>query len=86
MLIGGNITVWYVGFALGFAVTAIAVVIVMTIMFWASRIARQAHFAREAVETIREQSTELNDVPKILDSGVRILHSARSLRKVAVGK
>jgi acetolactate synthase small subunit len=86
MLIGGNITVWYVGFALGFAVTAIAVVIVMTIMFWASRIARQAHFAREAVETIRAQSTELNDVPKILDSGVRILHSARSLRKVAVGK
>jgi len=86
MLIGGNITVWYVGFALGFAVTTIAVMIVMTIMFWASRIAQQAHLAREAVEAIREQSTELNDVPKILDSGVRILHSARSLRKVAVGK
>jgi hypothetical protein len=86
MLIGGNITVWYVGFALGFAVTTIAVIIVMTIMFWASRIAEQAHLAREAVEAIREQSTELNNVPKIVDSGVRILHSARSLRKVAVGK
>jgi hypothetical protein len=86
MLIGGNITVWYVGFALGFAVTTIAVIIVMTIMFWASRIADQAHLAREAVEAIREQSTELNNVPKIVDSGVRILHSARSLRKVAVGK
>jgi hypothetical protein len=86
MLIAGNIVVWYVGFAIGFAVTAIAVVIVMTIMFWAARIAAQAHLAREAVETIREQSVELNDVPKILDSGVRILHSARSLRKVAVGK
>jgi hypothetical protein len=86
MLIGGNIAVSYVGFAIGFAVTAIAVVIVMTIMFLAARIAKQAHFAREAVETIRQQSTELNDVPKIVDSGVRILHSARSLRKVAVGK
>ena len=86
MLIAGNITVWYVGFALGFAVTTIAVVIVMTIMFWASRIADQARLAREAVETIREQSVELNDVPKIVDSGVRILYSARSLRKVAVGK
>jgi uncharacterized membrane protein YdjX (TVP38/TMEM64 family) len=86
MLIGANITVWYVGFAIGFAVTAIAVVIVMTIMFWAARIAGQAHLAREAVEQIRQQSTELNDVPKIVDSGVRILHSARSLRKVAVGR
>ena len=86
MLMNANITAWYVGFALGFAVTAIAVVIVMTIMFWASRIASQAHLAREAVETIRAQSTELNDVPKIVDSGVRILHSARTLRKVAVGK
>lgn len=85
-MISANITVWYVGFAIGFAVTTIAVVIVMTIMFWASRIARQAHLAREAVEAIRVQSTELNDVPKIVDSGVRILHSARTLRKVAVGK
>ncbi len=86
MLIGGNITVWYVGFALGFVVTTIAVVIVMTILFWASRIAKQARLAREAVEAIREQSVELNDIPKILDSGIRILHSARTLRKVAVGK
>jgi hypothetical protein len=86
MLIGGNIVVWYVGFAIGFAVTTIAVIIVMTVMFWASRIADQAHLAREAVEAIREQSTELNNVPKIVDSGVRILHSARTLRKVAVGK
>lgn len=85
-MIEGNISVWYIGFALGFAVTAVAVVIVMTVMYWASKIAAQAHAAREAVEVVREQSSELNDVPKILDSGVRILHSARSLRKVAVGK
>jgi hypothetical protein len=81
-----NIDVWEIGLALGFAVTAIAVVIVMTIMRWASRIADQAHLAREAVDTIQDQSTQLNNIPQILDSGVRILHSARSLRKVAVGK
>jgi hypothetical protein len=81
-----NIDVWEIGLALGFAVTAIAVVIVMTIMRWASRIAYQAHLAREAVDTIQDQSTQLNNIPQILDSGVRILHSARSLRKVAVGK
>jgi hypothetical protein len=86
MLTGANITVWYVGVALGFAVTTVAVVIVMTIMRWASRIAEQAHLAREAVDTIQDQSTQLNGIPRILDSGVRILHSARSLRKVAVGK
>jgi len=86
LLASGDITVWYVGVGLGFAVTTIAVVIVMTILHWASRIADQAHFAREAVDTIQMQSTQLNDIPKILDSGVRILHSARSLRKVAVGK
>jgi len=81
-----DITVWEVGLALGFLVVSIAVVIVMTVMRWASRIADQAHLAREAVDTIQNQSTELNGIPSILDSGVRILHSARSLRKVAVGK
>lgn len=86
MLAIADITVWETGLALGFAVTAIAVVIVMTIMRWASRIADQANIAREAVDTIQDQSVQLNNIPQILDSGVRILHSARSLRKVAVGK
>ena len=35
---------------------------------------------------MREQTTKLNDIGRINDSGVRILHSARALRKVAVGK
>ena len=39
-----------------------------------------------ALETVREQTTELNNISRINDSGVRILHSARALRKVAVGK
>jgi hypothetical protein len=38
------------------------------------------------VEKVREQTTELAGVAQINDSGVRILHSARALRKVAVGK
>jgi hypothetical protein len=40
----------------------------------------------QGVETVREQTTELAGVGRINDSGVRILHSARALRKVAVGK
>ena len=39
-----------------------------------------------AVETVRDQTAELPGVARINDSGVRILHSARALRKVAVGK
>ena len=86
MTISADITVWYIGVGLGFLVTSVAVVIVMTVMRWAARIATQAHLARQAVDTIQDQSTSLNGIPSILDSGVRILHSARSLRKVAVGK
>jgi hypothetical protein len=35
---------------------------------------------------VRRQTTELGGIARINDSGVRILHSARALRKVAVGK
>jgi hypothetical protein len=38
------------------------------------------------VELLREQTSELPGIARINDSGVRILHSARALRKVAVGK
>ena len=38
------------------------------------------------VEVVREQTDGLDGVARINDSGVRILHSARALRKVAVGK
>ena len=40
----------------------------------------------EGVEVVREQTDGLDGVGRINDSGVRILHSARALRKVAVGK
>jgi hypothetical protein len=38
------------------------------------------------VDKVREQTTALDGVGQINDSGVRILHSARALRKVAVGR
>jgi len=79
-------TEWQVGLVLGIAVVAVAAVIVIMIVLLAIRIAKQAKTAEHAVEIVRQQTAELGGVAQINDSGVRILHSARSLRKVAVGK
>ena len=79
-------TAWQVGIAIGIAVIAVAAVIVITIVLLAMRIAKQARTAVEAVEVVRRQTDELGGIARINDSGVRILHAARSLRKVAVGK
>jgi hypothetical protein len=77
---------WTVGLVLGIVVVLVAAAIVITIVRLASRIAEQAKTAEGALEVLREQTDHLGDVPRINDSGVRILHSARALRKVAVGK
>jgi len=77
---------WQFGIALGIAVIAVAAVIVIVIVGLAIRIAQQAKTAEQAVEVVRQQTAELGGVARINDSGVRILHAARSLRKVAVGK
>ena len=77
---------WQFGIAVGVLVIAIAAVIVITIVALALRIAKQAKAAEQAVELIRVQTAELAGVARINDSGVRILHAARALRKVAVGK
>jgi hypothetical protein len=79
-------TEWQVGIALGIAAIAVAAVIVIAIVLLAIRIARQARTAEQAVEVVRRQTDELGGIARINDSGVRILHAARSLRKVAVGK
>ena len=79
-------TGWQVGIALGVIVILVAAVIVITIVRLAARIAKQAATAEQAVETVRAQTDELGGIARINDSGVRILHSARALRKVAVGK
>ena len=85
MLIGADTTSWYIGLGLGAIVVVVAVIIVGTILVLANRIAGQAETASDAVETLRSQTDGLSGVAKVNDSGVRILHSARALRKAAVG-
>jgi hypothetical protein len=77
---------WQVGLTLGSVVVAVAAVIVIVIVVLAIRIAKQARTAEQAVDVVRRQTAELGGIARINDSGVRILHAARSLRKVAVGK
>jgi threonine/homoserine/homoserine lactone efflux protein len=79
-------TGWQVGLALGIVVVAVAATIVIAIVVLAKRIANQAKTAEQAVEVVRRQTAELGGIAQINDSGVRILHAARALRKVAVGK
>jgi uncharacterized membrane protein len=79
-------TGWTVGLVLGIVAIAVTAVIVITIVALAMRIAKQARAAEQAVEVVRGQTAELGGLARINDSGVRILHAARSLRKVAVGK
>jgi hypothetical protein len=79
-------TGWVVGIAIGVVVIAVAAVIVITIVALAMRISTQAATAVKGVETVREQTSELGGIARINDSGVRILRSARSLRKAAVGR
>jgi hypothetical protein len=77
---------WTVGLVLGVVVVIVAAAIVITIVVLANRIAAQARGAVDGVDTVRQQTDALDGVGRINDSGVRILHSARALRKVAVGR
>jgi threonine/homoserine/homoserine lactone efflux protein len=85
-MITASSTGWQVGLALGVVVIAVAAAIVITIVLLARRIAEQAKTAEQAVEVVRRQTAALGGIARVNDSGVRILHGARSLRKVAVGK
>ena len=77
---------WTIGLVLGIVVGIVAAAIVVTIVLLANRIAGQARTAVGGVEQVRAQTDALAGVGQINDSGVRILHAARALRKVAVGK
>jgi hypothetical protein len=77
---------WRIGLLLGIVVIAIAAVIMIVIVALARQIANQARTAVGGVDAVRRQTDELAGVARINDSGVRILQSARALRKVAVGK
>jgi hypothetical protein len=79
-------TGWAVGLVLGVVVILIAAAIVITIVRLARRIAQLARTAVRGVDVVRRQTDPLDGIGRINDSGVRILHSARALRKVAVGK
>ncbi len=80
-------TDWYIGLGLSFFVIVVVVVIVAIILTMAARIADQAAKAAAGVDVVRAQTTSLeHGVDKVNDSAVRILHMARTLRKVAVGK
>ena len=86
MVLIGASTGWVIGLVLGVIVALVAAAIVITIVLLATRISKQARTAVQGVEKVREQTTALAGIGRINDSGVRILHSARALRKVAVGK
>lgn len=85
-MIVASSTGWLVGLVIGVVVIAVAAVIVIAIVALAMRIATQARTAEEAVEVVRSQTADLDGIARINDSGVRILHAARSLRKAAVGR
>jgi len=86
MTVIGASTGWAIGLVLGIVVVIVAAAIVITIVALANRIAKQARGAVAGVEQVRAQTDALSGVGQINDSGVRILHSARALRKVAVGR
>jgi hypothetical protein len=77
---------WPVGLTLGIVVIVVAAAIVIVIVALAMRISTQARTAERAVDVVRGQTSELGGIARINDSGVRILHAARALRKVAVGR
>jgi len=77
---------WTVGLILGIVVVLVAAAIVIVVVRLAARIAAQAKTAEGAVEVVRAQTDGLDGIARINDSGVRILHAARALRKVAVGR
>jgi hypothetical protein len=86
MAVMGASSGWTIGLVLGVVVVVVTAAIVITIVMLAMRIATQARAAVAGVETVRAQTDALDGVGQINDSGVRILHSARALRKVAVGR
>lgn len=80
-------SIWYLGMSLAFLAIVAVVIIVSIILTMASRIADQAAGALQGVDAVRAQTTGLaSGVDTVNDSGVRIMHMVRSLRKVLVGE
>jgi uncharacterized membrane protein len=85
-VMAADTSTWQVGLVIGIVVVAVAAAIVITIVMLAARIARQAQAAEDGLGVVKAQTGELGGIARINDSGVRILHAARALRKVAVGR
>jgi hypothetical protein len=79
-------TGWTVGLILGIVGVIVVAAIVVAIVLLALGILRRAQTAVAGVEKLHAQTNALGGIERINDSGIRILHSARALRKVAVGK
>jgi len=79
-------TGWTIGLILGIVAVIVVAAIVAAIVVLALGILHRAQTAVAGVEKLRAQTDALDGIERINDSGVRILRSARSLRKVAVGK
>jgi len=79
-------TGWTIGLIVGIVGVIVVAAIVLTIVVLARGILRRAETAVAGVEKLKAQTDPLEGINRINDSGVRILHSARALRKVAVGK
>ena len=86
MVLIGASTGWIIGLVLGVVVVVVAAAIVITIVMLARRSAAQARPADQSGAKVRGQTAPLAGMARLNDSGVRVLHSARALRKVAVGK
>jgi uncharacterized membrane protein len=86
MTVLGASSGWTIGLILGVVVVLVAAAIVITIVALAQRVAGQARAAVHGVEVVRSQTDALEGIARVNDSGVRILHAARALRKVAVGR
>ena len=62
---------WLLGIGVGVVVIAVAAAIVVTIVMLAMRIDRQAKTSEEAVRLVRDQTSELDNIGQINDSGVQ---------------
>lgn len=70
---GPDLTQWYIGLAVGFAVIVVAVVLVGSILALAARIARQAESATRALEVARVNTLPLWDLQRVNDH-LRAIH------------
>jgi hypothetical protein len=85
VIVAAQDTGWWVGLIAGFAVVAVVVVIAAILLTLAARIADNARQASAALPVVRDQTTALQDVPRINESAISVLRSARAARKALTG-